>query len=165
MRKILLIAALLVASVSFFVSPAVATDYTREEKVIKLRLVFEKYNSPFLGMEEAFLDVADTYSIDWTLLPAISGTESSFAKRMPANCNNPYGWGITGTKRLCFSNLENATKAVAEGLTTKYNTTSLQTIARKYNPSYTDHWVKNTTFFMNKIKNVQVPLAAMPINL
>ncbi|MFZ2199236.1 MAG: hypothetical protein WAV40_00405 [Microgenomates group bacterium] len=131
----------------------------------KMRVVLKKYHSPMLGLEDVLIKTAEKYHLDWTLLAAIAGTESSFARRMPANCINPYGWGIYGDNKLCFKTLEDSIEGVASGLAKKYNITSIESIAYTYNTVSTGGWISHTKFFMNKIKTAEVPVSALPIEL
>lgn len=118
-----------------------------------------------VGLEDMLIETAEKYNLDWTLMAAIAGTESSFAKRMPYQCNNPYGWGIYGSNKICFESLEDSIEGVASGLAKKYNISTLESIARTYNKVSTNDWIKHTRFFMNKIKTAQVPVSALPITL
>jgi hypothetical protein len=135
------------------------------ERVAQMRVVLTKYNSPMIGLEDVLIKTAEKYGLDWTLMAAIAGTESSFAKRMPYQCNNPYGWGIYGDNKLCFESLEASIEGVASGLAKKYNISSIESIARTYNTVSTEGWISHTKFFMNKIKTAQVPVSALPITL
>lgn len=143
--------------------PTSASAFNEEET--KMRLVLEKYNSPMVEYVPELIEAAKSRGLDWTLMAAIAGTESSFGKRMPHECINPYGWGIYGDNKLCFASFVAAAEAVAEGLATKYNTTSLETIARTYNKVSTQGWISHTRFFMNKIKNQEIPVHELPITL
>lgn len=136
-----------------------------DPRAAKMRVVLTKYNSPMIGLEDVLIKTAEKYGLDWTLMAAIAGTESSFAKRMPTNCNNPYGWGIYGSNKLCFESLEASIEGVASGLAKKYNISTLESIARTYNTVSTDGWIKHTRFFMNKIKTAEVPVSSLPITL
>jgi hypothetical protein len=136
-----------------------------DTRVAQMRVVLTKYNSPMIGLEDVLIKTAEKYGLDWTLMAAIAGTESSFAKRMPYQCNNPYGWGIYGDKKLCFESIEASIEGVASGLAKKYNISSIESIARTYNTVSTDGWISHTKFFMNKIKTAQVPVSALPITL
>lgn len=131
----------------------------------QMHAVLLKYNSPMVGLEDKLIAIAEQAGLDWTLLAAIAGTESSFGKRMPYQCINPYGWGIYGEHKLCFESFEAAITGVAQGLASKYNTTSLVTIARTYNTVSTEAWTAHTRFFMNKIKNAEIPVHSLPITL
>lgn len=134
-------------------------------QILRAETVLKSYNSPMQGSAKELIEIAQDYNLDWTLLIAIAGTESSFGKRMPANCTNPYGWGIYGDHKLCFESFSDAARAVATGLTTRYNTTSLEAIGRTYNKVSTESWIKHTQFFMNKIKNASIPVSNLPIEL
>lgn len=136
-----------------------------DDRAIKMKVVLEKYNSPMVGYEDKLISIAENAGLDWTLMAAIAGTESSFGKRMPYQCINPYGWGIYGDNKLCFESFEKAASAVAEGLSKKYNTASIETIARTYNKVSTEGWISHTKFFMNKIKSAEIPVHALPITL
>jgi hypothetical protein len=118
-----------------------------------------------IGLEDVLIKTAEKYGLDWTLMAAIAGTESSFAKRMPHNCNNPYGWGIYGDNKICFATLEESIEGVASGLAKKYNISSIESIARTYNKVSTEGWISHTRFFMNKIKTAEIPVSALPITL
>lgn len=131
----------------------------------QMRVILQKYNSPMVGLEEKLIQTAEKYKLDWTLMAAIAGTESSFAKRMPQNCNNPYGWGIYGDNKICFKTLEDSIEGVASGLAKKYDISSIESIAQTYNKVTTESWISHTTFFMNKIKDAQAPVSSLPITL
>lgn len=157
-RLIAIIAILLFAITA---KPVMAFD-VREAQ---MKQVLTKYKSPLVGHEKTLIETAEKYGLDWTLLAAIAGTESSFAKRMPYQCINPYGWGIYGSNKLCFESFELAIETVGKGLGTKYNIASVESIARTYNKVSTEGWIKHTRFFMNKIKSAQVPVQDLPITI
>lgn len=157
---------LLASVIILFFSGVTVTKASEPDfRVLQMRAVLTQYNSPMVGLEDTMVATADRYGLDWTLLAAIAGTESSFGKRMPYQCINPYGWGIYGSNKLCFASFEAAIQGVAAGLANKYNTTSLESIARTYNTVSTDSWISHTRFFMQKIKNAAIPVHALPITL
>ena len=126
-------------------------------RVGQMRTVLESYHSPMVGHEQVLIDTAEKYHLDWTLMAAIAGTESSFGIHMPDKCVNPYGWGIYGDNKLCFKSFDDAIVGVAEGLATKYNISSVETIARTYNTVSTAGWISHTRYFMNRIKSAPIP--------
>lgn len=142
-----------------------ASELTPEFKQLKLKTVLTNYNSPLVGLEKVLINTAEKYNLDWTLLAAITGNESAFAKRMPYQCNNPFGWGIYGDNKLCFESLEKSIIEVGKGLGTKYNITSLESIAYTYNPGNTNKWLSATKFFIRKIKNQDIPVSELPLEL
>lgn len=162
MKKILII---LILSLVSLTNASEALAFDHDVRPLAMRVVFEKYNSPMMGYEVELITIAEKYGLDWTLLAAIAGTESSFGKRMPADCLNPYGWGIYGSNKLCFKSFPEAAEAVAKGLSTRYNTSSLESIGRTYNKVSTDGWISHTRLFMDKIKNASIPVTELPIEL
>lgn len=156
----------LIAFISvLYLTLSVSPVYGFDDRVVKMNQVLTAYKSPMAGLEKELIATAEKYGLDWTLLAAIAGTESAFGRRMPHQCINPYGWGIYGSNRLCFESFEKAIEGVGKGLGTKYNTSSLESIARTYNKVSTDGWTRHTRFFMNKIKNASVPVQELPITL
>lgn len=162
MKKIL---ATLIICLLLLIDASEALAFDHDVRPLAMRAVLDKYNSPMIGHEVELIAIAEKYGLDWTILAAIAGTESSFGRRMPEGCLNPYGWGIYGSNRLCFKSFPEAAEAVAKGLSTRYNTSSLETIGRTYNKVSTDGWISHTKFFMNKIKNASIPVADLPIEL
>lgn len=151
-----------------FIFTSGTTNVTAKEhdpRAAQMRVVLAKYKSPMVGLEDTLIATAEKYQLDWTLMAAIAGTESSFAKRMPANCNNPYGWGIYGDNKICFKTLEESIEGVASGLDKKYNISSIESIARTYNTVSTVGWINHTKFFMNKIRTAEIPVSSLPITL
>lgn len=153
------------AIIMFFMLGIKSVSAASDMRVVKMQVALEKYESPMAPYAQELVAIADQYNLDWTILAAIAGTESTFGKRMPYNCTNPYGWGIYGDNKLCFEDFAKAASAVAEGLSTRYNTTSLESIGATYNKVSTSSWVSHTRFFMNKIKNAEIPVASLPITL
>lgn len=142
---------------------ALAADH--DTRAIQMHEVLVAYKSPMVGLENVMIATSDKYHLDWTFMAAVAGTESSFGRHMPANCINPYGWGIYGDNRICFKSYEDAIEVVASGLSTKYNTTSVNSIARTYNTVSTSGWMSHTLYFMNKIKTAQIPVSSIPVTL
>src|SRR5689334_12873282 len=101
MRKIIV---WLASTILLFISGTTTIRATEHDlRAEQMRAVLTKYNSPMVGLESVLIATAEKYNLDWTLLAAIAGTESSFAKRMPHECISPYGWGIYGDNKLCFA--------------------------------------------------------------
>ena len=127
------------------------TDY-REEI---LRNYLEKHNSPLSAYSEVFISFADEYRLDWRLVPAITGVESTFGKRIPVDSYNAYGWA-NGV--YSFESWEESIEVVSEALRENYidrGAVSINDIARKYAPP-SETWARNVKFFMNKIDPMPV---------
>jgi hypothetical protein len=54
-------------------------------RVENLRNFFDKYNSPLAKYSEEFVTYADKNNLDYRLIPAITGVESTFGKNIPIN--------------------------------------------------------------------------------
>ena len=140
-----------------------ATDH--DFRAVQMHEVLVEYKSPMVGLEDVMIATADKYHLDWTFMAAVAGTESSFGRRMPANCINPYGWGIYGDNKICFKSYEDAIEQVGSGLAEKYNTKSVGSIAHTYNTVSTNGWMNHTEYFMNKIKTAEIPVSSIPVTL
>jgi len=133
-----------------------------DARLAVLAELFREYDSPLLGQEAVFIQMADKYRLPWTLLPAIAGKESSFGKRVPYYRGrlsyNPFGWGVTGGKVIAFNSWAEAIETVAKGLRDKYFDKGLDTIAkieRYYTPpSYygSGHWRRDVTYLSQRLE-------------
>lgn len=119
-----------------------------------LQKYLEKYDSPLAPYATVFVSDADEYNIDWRLVPAIAGVESTFGKAHPANCNNDWGYGIYGNNMLCFFSYYEAIHTVSQALREQYmnkwGATDVYSIGHLYAASPT--WADRVTYFMNDIQ-------------
>lgn len=128
-----------------------------DERVRKLRAYFAKHNSPLEPYAYDFVYYADLYGLDWKLVPAITGVESTFGKRIPKNSYNAYGWA---NGAYAFTSWEQSIEHVTRTLKTKYYDRGLTTvpkIARVYAPP-SNTWGNNVLFFMGKIETFEPEL-------
>src|SRR5690242_15621001 len=65
-------------------------DYREDPRLTTLQKFFGKGNCPAKKYSGVFLEAADTYDLDWRLLPSISFVESTGGKA--ARNNNFFGW-------------------------------------------------------------------------
>lgn len=100
-------------------------------RVLRLRSFFERYNSPAAEFAHDFVSAADSYELDWRLLPSISMVESSGGKYY-AN-NNIFGWDSC---RTGFASVREGIYQVASRLANSdiYKGKDLVGILRLYNP-------------------------------
>lgn len=130
----------------FRVSQELEFDY----RVYVLRKFLIKHNSPLTPYSPTFIKLADFYDIDWRMVPAISGVESTFGKRIPIGSYNAYGWANGGYK---FESWPDSISVVTKTLREKYlnkGATSITKIARRYAPP-SNTWGRNVNFFIGKI--------------
>jgi hypothetical protein len=117
-------------------------------RVNKLKSFLEFYQSPLADYAREFINAADRYQIDWRLVPAITGVESTFGKRIPANSYNAYGWA-NGV--YYFQSWEQSIDHVTRVLKEKYYDRGLDTpvkIAPVYAPP-SNTWAGKVTYFIN----------------
>lgn len=126
----------------------------RDERIDTLRAYLTMHNSPLVGEATHFVSEADRLGLDWKLVAAIAGTESTFGKHVPSGSYNAWGWGIpTGAQSgITFDNWKQGITAVSEGLKFRYvdrGAVSVEQIGRIYAAS--PRWAGNVRFFLNQI--------------
>jgi len=89
----------------------IITNQTKidDNRIQTLRAFLENRNSPLAPYANVFVNEADKNNLDWKLVAAISGLESSFGLHIPAYSNNGWGFGIYGDNVLKFSSWEDYT--------------------------------------------------------
>ena len=125
-----------------------------DKRVTHLRAYLKTHNSPLADEAAAFVREADRNDLNWKLVAAIAGTESTFGKHIPPGSYNAWGWGIpTGAQSgIGFRNWNHGIATVSEGLRKNYVNRGAQTIeqmGRIYAAS--PRWAGNVRFFIAKI--------------
>lgn len=136
------------ASSAAIKSDTESTDF--DYRVENLRKFLEKYNSPLAEYAEAFVIYADENNLDYRLVPAITGVESTFGKRIPVDSYNAYGWA---NGEYSFTSWEDSISHVSEVLKKKYinrGADTISEIARIYAPP-SSTWGGKVSFFVKKI--------------
>ncbi len=112
-----------------------------------------QYNSPLTGYAPVLVREADANGIDWRLLTAISGVESTYAQAIPYDSYNAWGWGIYGDQTKYFNSWEDAITTISKGLRenfiSKLKTDDVYAIGRWYAASPT--WAVRVEANMNRI--------------
>lgn len=126
----------------------------KDKRVEVLNRFFEEKQSPLASYSDYFIETADKYGLDWTLMPGISGIESSFGKRMPEGSNNPFGLE-RGGRLISFATLYNAIDFEAKLLSEKYKLVANRAIGNVYCPesTCTQNWAIIVTGFSKEITN------------
>lgn len=141
---------LAVPSATFSSNSSGEVDYRAKS----LRLFLSKYDSPLTDSAETFIGQADKNKIDWKLLAAISGVESTFGKQIPYETHNAWGWGIYGDNRIYFKSFDEGIAIISQALKEKYidrmGSDNVYTIGRMYAASPT--WGVRVEQFMNMIQ-------------
>ena len=125
-------------------------------RIVKLQSFLRRYNSPFAAYAGEFVSNADKYGLeDWTLVPAITGVESTFGKSIPADSYNAYGWA---NGNFAFNNWPESIAVVTKTLKEKYIDRDLKTvdqIAAVYAPP-SQTWAGKVNYFKNLINDYYI---------
>lgn len=133
-------------------------EVPKDARVTKLSAYLTAHDSPLASEASHFVAEADRFSLDWRLVPAISGVESTFGKFVPSGSYNGWGWGIpTGAQSgVGFRDWKEGITMVSEGLRTNYldrGATTIEQIGRIYAAS--PRWAGNVRFFLAQIEAFQ----------
>ena len=129
-------------------TPTVVVGY--EDRVERIRKFLIKKESILVDYAGVFVDKADEYDIDWRLVVAITGIESSFGK-YNASPYNGYGWGGGSIE---FSSWEESIDVVSRGLSVGYykkGAKTIEEIAPIYCPPNYKRWIEVVSLFMEEI--------------
>lgn len=128
----------------------------QDARVEMLRQFFAKYKSPLEPHAEHVVKAAETYEIDFRLIPAIAMQESNLCKKVPKDSNNCWGFGIYGGKVTKFDNYEQAITTISKTLGHDYKEKrgleSPVEIMSRYTPSSNGSWAKGVTHFMEQLQ-------------
>lgn len=125
-------------------------------RAVKLSKFLESHNSPLAPYADKFVTEADKNHLDWKLVTAISGVESTFGAAIPTYSYNAWGWGVfTGKESgVNFKDWSDGIAQVSEGLKKNYidkGAQSVEQIGRIYAASPAWSWKVN--FFLKQIDN------------
>ncbi len=145
---------LILLALALFVSakPVHAFD----ERVLKLSQYLKTRNSSLAPYAQTFVDEADKNGLDYKLLPAIAGVESTFGRAFMPGTYNYYGWG---GGLIYFESNEDGIAKVSEGLKKGYldkGAKSVAAISYIYCPPSHFSWYSKVTNFMDGIDKVDV---------
>lgn len=127
-----------------------------DDRSSKLERFFNSYNSPLATLSAAFVRYADDYQVDYRLVAAISGAESTFCKpgQYRPETNNCFGYG----PHWPFASHEAAIKKVSWtiGQQPQYadwrdDRDNLSKLAVVYNTSDPEAWEVTVREFINEI--------------
>ena len=121
-------------------------------RIEKLKAFLIKHQSPLAAYTQELIKAAEIYQLDWKLLPAISGVESTFGKRIPPGSYNAYGWN-NGNRY--FVSWEDSINQVSQALREKYVNRGLDT-PYKMGPIYappSPTWATKVVYFMEQIES------------
>jgi len=135
-------------------SSAITTQEKEDlkEKADTIDTFLESRDSVLAGYGSKFVEEARKNDIDWRLLVAITGRETTFGRNMcknPKAPNNPFGWGSC---KFGFKSIDESIEKVSESLggnnentAHHYDGKTTTQILRKYNsviPNYPKEVIK-----------------------
>lgn len=136
-------------------SPVYAEDIQAKKLDSRAKILAEYlagFNSPLQYHAQDFIDAAENFGLDWRLLPAIAGVESTFGKQIPGGFN-AWGWGVYGNQAIYFKSWKEGIFTIAKGLRENYLDKGLKdpyTINRAYAAS--PFWGGRVSFFMQELE-------------
>jgi len=127
-----------------------------DARVTKLKAYLTLHNSPMADDAGHFIAEADRLGLDWKLVAAIAGVESTFGKHIPQNSFNGWGWGVfTGQNDgIHFASWKDGITQVSEGLKYRYvdrGATTIEKMGSIYAASPT--WSTKVRYFLGKIED------------
>jgi hypothetical protein len=126
-------------------------------------------NSPMSANAADFVAAADKYKLDWKLVAAISGVESTFGQQIPTDSYNAWGWGVYGDNVINFKSWKDGINTVSQGLRERYMNQwggkDIYQIGAVYASS--PAWAGHVEFYLNKIQEFTLndPQNALSISM
>jgi len=130
------------------------TVKTEDARVTALQTFFSDYDSPLEPYAREIVEQADSYGLDYRLIPAIAMKESTLCKNAPENSHNCWGYGIYGGKTTFFDDYSDAILTISKGLAERYVAIGLvdpYEIMQKYNPVSNGSWAETVLYVMERI--------------
>jgi len=128
---------------------------TLDRRAQILQSYLTKFNSPLTYQAQNFVDAADAYNLDFRLVAAIAGVESTFGKFIPGGYN-AWGWGVYGNQAVYFKSWEEGIFTVSKGLRENYLNKGLNdpyAINRAYAASPV--WGSKVSYFLQDMEKFQ----------
>ena len=135
----------------------IALHKVSNDRAGKLQIFLSDHNSPLAPYAKAIVQDADKYAIDYTLIPAIAGKESSFGNATITGSYNAWGvmaWDAQGRRSLRhFDSWLDGIDYEAHMLATNYRFNAIAAIGAKYCPKVecSETWAQDVTSFSEQI--------------
>ena len=140
-----------------------------DSRVKVLTSFLKQYDSPLTPYASDFVRNADKYNLDYKLVVAISGVESTFGKEVPPASYNAWGWGVYGNNVIRFSSWDEGIATISQGLRERYmgqwGGKDIYEIGAMYASSKA--WAGHVVNYMDKIQEfaLRSPQDALSISL
>jgi hypothetical protein len=138
-------------------SASIQTPIAVKQRVDNRAKILERYlqskDSPLAPFANEFVTDADKYNLDWRLVAAISGVESTFGQAIPPYSYNGWGWGVYGDNVIRFKSWPDGINTVSQGLRERYidkwGGKDIYQIGAMYASS--PAWANHVNFYLNNI--------------
>ena len=141
------------------IAPIELRKNVEDARVKRLQSFLEKRNSPLAPYAKVFVEQADKNNIDWKMVAAISGVESTYGQFIPPYSYNAWGFGVYGDNVRRFTSWEDGITTVSTALRQdymdKWKAQDVYEIGRIYAASPT--WAVRVERFMNEIDAYREP--------
>jgi hypothetical protein len=120
-----------------------------------VRQYLNHYDSPLEPYAVEIVEASDRYGLDFRLTTAIAQQESNLCKKIPAESNNCWGWGIHSRGTLGFSSFGEGINEVSRGIREEYldkGFGSVEEIMGKYTPLSNGSWAEGVPKFMAEME-------------
>ena len=131
---------------------------SEDGRIVMVRRLFERYNCPITSEAGTFIEVADTYKVDFAILPAIALHETLCGKNAPEGTLNPFGYGINSKQRFGYEGWGDSIREVGKAMAKYYFAKGLDTpkeIMVRYNPLSANRpdqsWLKGVCYFAERL--------------
>lgn len=152
------------ASIAYKLTPKL-NSYRNDKRIEILHEYLSQFNSPLSDYAQNFVETADTYNLDWRLLPAISAVESTFAKRYIRGTHNAWGWG---GGEIAFADWPEAIDEIGSKIRANYmnrwGAKTVEEIGPIYAPP-SSTWAGKVRFFMSDIDTFEQNRSSLALNL
>ena len=102
------------------IKPTLETQVGYDYRVKIVESYLRKFNSPMTDNAKDFVYYADKYDLDWKLVLAIAGVESTYGNQIPPSSYNAWGWGIYGDNVIRFKSWKEGIQTVSQGIRERY---------------------------------------------
>lgn len=141
------------------------TNSYNDKRIGVLQDYLSQFGSPLSQYADVFIRESDKNELDWRLIPAIAGAESTFGNRVALDSHNPFGYA---GGYFSFESWEKAIEVESEMLAKKYRDNWGLVTPEEIMPIYAPpslSWAKNVNFFMNDISSFENEASRLALNL
>lgn len=136
----------------------------KDNRAAILEEYFKSYDSPLAPHAKTFVKEADKNNLDWRLVAAIAGGESTFGHAIPPYSFNAWGYGVYGNNVRRFASWDEGIAVVSKAIRTDYlydsPVTNVYQIGAKY--AADPNWPNKTLKFMGEIDAMAEAIESKP---